>query len=563
MHSFVMRGFIYTWTFSLDVSATQATVLSKKYGVHPVVAKLLLQKGFEETDFDKFLKPTYDQLSSPFVFKEMETAVGRIKKAIDERERIVVYGDYDADGVCATAMLTKALNKSGADVIPYIPNRLEEGYGLCVENIKKLGDFSLIITVDNGVRSLNETEFVRSMGRDIIITDHHPPGPDLPNALAVINPHLEDGVTPFAGCGVAFQLLRGLEEKFGGFEPEKYLDITAIGTYADIVPLVGDNRIIVHEGLKKIASQNHAGITALLQIAGRKPENVAEYDLGFVLGPRLNSAGRKGDASAALEILSVFEDFKAASIFARELESYNDWRRNEMESIEKSARSMLENLGNVPPAIILKNQNWHLGILGLGASRLSENFNKPAILLKESGNLLKGSGRSPSTDFDMIRSLEKCSDLLKIYGGHSQAVGLTMEKDRFDEFKELFYSIVSKNDSFEKKIVISGEYVPAYDDFSLFEDMSKLAPFGHSNEKPLFLASDVVFEEVKEVGTGHLKATLLTKRGKIDSIGFGLGNFQNDIRGKKGDLIYTLNLNYFNGKKKIQANIKDFRTENL
>ncbi|MBN2363682.1 single-stranded-DNA-specific exonuclease RecJ [candidate division WOR-3 bacterium] len=558
-----MKGKIYRWIFPPDVSATQATGISSKFNVHSVVAKLLLQKSLSEEDFDKFLNPDYKNISSPFVFGSMEKAVDRVQKAVRKGERIIVYGDYDADGVCATAMLTKVLNSAGATAIPFIPNRLEEGYGLCIDNIKKMDEFSLIITVDNGVRSVAEVEFINGQGKEIIITDHHPPGPDLPRALAIVNPHLENEITPFAGCGVAFQLIRALDEKLGDVEPEQFLDITAIGTYADIVPLSGDNRIIVREGLKKIAGQNHAGITSLLQIAGRKPEEADEYDLGFVLGPRLNSAGRKGDASAALEILSISEDFKAASMFARELESYNDWRRNEMERIENEAQEMITKTESLPPAIILENSNWHLGILGLGASRLSENFNKPAILLKKNGDILKGSGRSPGKQFDMIKNLEKCSEFLETFGGHSQAVGVTIKSENFEVFRERFFSLVSiQNDGStpEKTIEVSGEHTPAFDDFRLFNDVSRLSPFGYCNDKPLFLARDVAFADVKVVGSKHLKMLLVTKRGKIDSIGFGLGHLADEVRGKCGDVIYSLSLNVFNGRKKIQANIKDLRT---
>ncbi len=557
-----MKGIIYKWCFPPDVSATKAAELSNKLKIHPVVSKLLLQKTIDEEEYSGFLNPRYENISSPFLFKDMEKAVLRIERAIKNHEKIVIYGDYDADGVCATAILTKALEKAGAEVVPFIPNRLEEGYGLCVDNIKRLGEFSLIITVDNGVRSTVEVDYVNKMGKHVIVTDHHPPGPELPAAYAIINPHLENSLTPLAGCGVAFQLIRALGEKFPAVDPWNYIDIAAIGTYADIVPLSGDNRIIVKEGIKKISEQNHAGITSLLLTAGRKPASADEYDLGFVLGPRLNSAGRKGDASAALEILSVFDDFKAASVFATELESYNNWRRKEMERIENEAQELISLSENDFPAIILEKSDWHLGILGLGASRLSESFNKPAILLKKTDEFLKGSGRSHNRKFDMIKNLEKCSNCLETYGGHSQAVGVTLKKEKYSEFREKFFSLVcdSKRElDFDKTLEISDRHDPTFDDFRLYEDIMKLSPFGYCNEKPVFLASEVAFVDVREVGCRHLKMTLLTKRGKVDSIGFGLGGMKDDVLGKKGDVVYNLGLNIFNGRKKIQANIKDLR----
>ena len=554
----------YIWNFFPSVPLMDITLLSRKLGVHPVVSKILLQKQYDLQKSREFLDSNLDKLSSPYLFKDMGKAVSRIVQAIENNEKIRVYGDYDADGVCATAVMQLTLQQLGANVVPVIPNRLTEGYGLTEEVIHRFAreNVNLIITVDNGIKSFDEVKLANQLDIDVIITDHHICDPQLPEALAVLNPFLESEMTPFAGCGVAFQLSRALEMELGGFNALELMDIVAIGTYADIVPIIKDNRIIVIEGLKLISGENHAGITALLNTAGRKPKLIGELDLGFILGPRLNSAGRIGKAEKALELLSVKNDINAAMIFARELESYNDWRKIKMEDIERQATAMIEEKKEIPYGIVLMNQDWHLGVIGLGASKLAELYNRPSILLKDLGGYAKGSGRSPVKEFNLIEVLDLCSSLLDVYGGHSQAVGLTINIDNVPAFKQEFnrYSkTMFKNIPSKQTINISGEFLPSYDDFKLITDLKKLSPFGLGNEKPLFLARKVSFVDPREVGSGHLKAQLITNKGRIDCIGFNLSYLIKDIKQKPQDVVYSLRQNNWNNRTTIQVNIVDVR----
>lgn len=557
----------YIWHLLPEVSLTDITLMSRRINLHPIVAKILIQKKFQKEQILKYFKSNYKDITPPNVFKHMGTAVERISKAIENKEKIVVYGDYDADGVCATAVLQTTLQNLGANSRPFIPNRLTEGYGLSLNSIKKihLSGTNLIITVDNGIKSFDEIEYANKKGIDVIVTDHHPAHDKIPNAIAILNPHLEDNITPYAGCGVAFQLIRGLEEKYPSVKSEELLDIVSIGTYTDIVPIIDDNRIIVAEGLKKISNENHSGIAALLSSSGRKSNLVSEFDLGFVIGPRLNAAGRKGSANIALELLSVRKDYSAAMVFARELEKLNDWRKVEMEKIEREAKEIIHNLEYIPHGIVLANPDWHLGVLGLGASRLAELFNRPTILLKLESKFAKGSGRSPTKAFNLIGVLDECSDLLKTYGGHSQAVGLTLSVDNIDEFAIKFERASQSmfEDLPKKQIInISSEYIPSYDDFKLMSDIKKLSPFGMQNEKPLFIAKNVVFDDIRIVGKGHLKARMITKKGKIDTIGFNLGQYKEKITNKIVDVVYSLSSNSWNDRTYIQVNIKDMKVNN-
>lgn len=554
----------YIWNYLDDISNIEISKLSYKLGIHRIVAKMILQRKYISQDINFLMDSNIGNLSSYKIFKDIEIAVDRIEKAINNKEKILIYGDYDADGVCATAVMQKSLQKVCSNVIPYIPNRLTDGYGLSINSIKDIikQDVDLIITVDNGIRAIKEIAFAKENNVDVIITDHHPPGDILPDAIAILNPHIGENITPYAGCGVAYQLVRALEDRIGSLNSSDLLDIIAIGTFTDIVPLIKDNRIIVKEGLKLISKGKHTGIVALLRNAGRNPENISEYELGYVLGPRLNSAGRKGEANIALELLCLDNDLSASMYYARIIENYNNWRKIEMEKIGKEALSLLKNSEENSYGIVLYKPDWHFGILGLGASKIAETFNRPTILLKKEGDLVKGSGRSPIKDFNLIEILNKCSNYLESYGGHSQAIGISLKLSNYEIFKEKFNFLVKeifKNNKFPDKQVINitGNFFPVYNDYNLFNDLKKLAPFGLCNEKPNFVAKNVSFEKTRKIGMNHFTGELISKRGKIRSIGYGFADILDSIYGKNVDVVYNLIESRYNEKTFLQASILD------
>ncbi|MEN6461581.1 MAG: single-stranded-DNA-specific exonuclease RecJ, partial [Syntrophomonas sp.] len=420
-----------------------AEEISQNLGISMAIAILLTQRGIKSTnEAEKFLNGELEDLSDPFAITGITAAVQRIEKAIIAAEKVVIYGDYDVDGICSTVLLKECLTELGGQVDYYVPNRFSEGYGLnstAVEYLAEQG-YDLLVTVDCGIASITETELANHLGMDVIITDHHTPLDLLPMAIAVINPKLDnlpDNIN-LAGVGVAFALVRAL--CYGKISDERvfaWLDLVALATVADIVPMLGDNRILVKYGLKNLQKTSRVGLRALITETGLDGKPLLSWHIGFILAPRLNAAGRLDNAGISIELLLCDDPQKAGEI-AVMLCNLNNERRTIEEAIFKEAVLQVETVGNLEdqPVLVLAGEGWHQGVIGIVASRLADRYNRPIILISWEGNTGKGSGRSTG-DFDLYQALHLCRESLLQFGGHRMAAGLSIEKSQFANFKAM------------------------------------------------------------------------------------------------------------------------------
>ena len=536
--------------------------LARQVNVSKNLAQILVNRGLKtKTEAFRFLNPSLNQLHDPMLLPDMDRAVKRIMKAVSKKEKVLVFGDYDVDGITATSVMVMALHALGLEASYYIPDRIEEGYGFNSRGIRKaIADrISLIITVDCGVSSFHEVLKAASSGIDVIITDHHIPFTTLPEAIAVINPNRFDSNYPFkslAGVGVAFKLCQVLIEK----NWEQFLDLVAIGTLADSVPLVGENRVLVYYGLKQINSKCRVGLNALKQTTGYHTKYITSGFLTYKIIPRLNAAGRLSTATTGVEFLMT-ENLRKATTLATHLDEMNRKRKIIEDEVYQAAIVKLQYLegGNV---LVLASKKWHPGVLGIVASRLVEEFYRPVFLFTTDGTIAKGSARSIAP-FDLYNGIEQCSDILDGFGGHSQAAGLRLPFNNIDTFR-------SRIDNIVKKALSREDYIPKLRvdltvpleqiNYSLVKEISKLEPFGYFNEEPKIGVKDLTVIDPRIVGKGHLKMRLRKDSINLGAIGFGMGNMiEKLVRSPKVDAVFSPTINEYNGIQSLQLNLKGLR----
>ena len=542
--------------------------ICERYNLNKVIGKIIVNRHVvNDEDVRIFITPTRDDFHNPFLFKGMDIAVDRIIKAINNKEKILIYGDYDVDGITSTTVLKKYLMDRGISVDTYIPNRLHEGYGLnkkAIDTIKER-NIDLIITVDCGISAIEEVDYAVRLGMDIIVTDHHEVGEKLPNALAVIDAKRKDNTYPFralAGVGVVFKLIQALSIKLE-IKPEeylKYLDLVCVGTISDIVPLEGENRTIAKLGLMLIKVTRNLGLRELIKSSGYK--EIDSNTISFGVAPRINACGRMGHEEEALKLF-LAEDLESATKITKELNEYNTLRQSTEKAIYEEAVQQIEkNRLDENNSIVLGGKGWHHGVIGIVSSKVTDKYYKPSILLSFEDNIAKGAGRSVP-GFDLYEGLAKCEDLLEKYGGHSMAVGLTLKKENLENFKERFEQIAKEKNIKELVpiIYIDDELKLKDINMDLVKSISILEPFGEANKVPLFLIRNLKIDSIRALSEGrHLKLTLRDENFVINAIGFELGYLAEEYRiGDRIDVVGTLEINSFNGFSSIQINMKDIR----
>ena len=538
----------------------------------PQIAELLFRKGISsEEEIKHFFQPSMSKLHDPYLFAEMGKAVERIQKAIDSHERITIYGDYDVDGTTATALLYLGLKRIGAEIDFYIPHRMIDGYGLSLNSLDFLRDSgsSLIISVDCGVNAQEEIEAINAMGMEIIITDHHNPKDNLPPAYAIINPKLPGCNYPYpdlAGVGVAYKLLCAVYQKVGIDSEEnlmKYMDLVAVGTIADIVPLTGENRIFAFIGLKHLIDKKNLGLNALIQISGMNHKSLDATDIVFGIAPRINAAGRMGSAALAVELLISTEEEKSQEL-AEIIERQNSLRQQEDQKTFYEACGIIEKKYmdiNKTSCMIISSDDWHQGVIGIVASKLVEKYYRPVIMISFKDGFGSGSGRSVA-DFDLFAALKETQGNLHSFGGHKYAVGLTIYQEYIDRFENEISRYVAENMKLEQiKPPLQIDYeVELYDIHDYLLDwMERFAPFGPENSRPIFVSHSVTVANYPyNVGRNHLKLKVLKDGVTLDLIGYNLGDYLPLL--KKNSLIdiaYTLEYNRFGNKVSIQGKLRD------
>ena len=550
-----------------EVDKEKVEKLKNKYGISELLATILVNKNITtQKEIEEFLNPTRNDFFDPFLINDMDIAVERIRKAIETQEKVIIYGDYDVDGITSITVLKSFLKDVGLDVDYYIPNRLEEGYGLnknAIDEIAK-NKYTLMITVDCGISAIEEVDYANSLGIEVIVTDHHEPGEELPKALAVIDNKRKDSKYPFrelAGVGVAFKVSQALAQSMNVKEEEylKYLDIVCVGTISDIVPLISENRVITKLGIKLLKQTRNTGLKAIINSSGYSQIN--STTISFGVAPRINACGRMGKAEQALKLL-LSKDIYEVNKLTQELNNYNRERQEiEKEIFESVLNKIEQNNLDKNRTIVVGGEGWHHGVIGIVSSKITEKYFKPSILLSfEEDGTGKGSGRS-IPGFDLHEALMKCENCLEKFGGHSMAVGLTLKKDKFEQFYEEFEKVAKENktENIVPIINVDAKIELNEIDKTVVEDLKQLEPFGEANKMPVFALKNIRIYSIRALSEGkHLKLTLRDNNQIINAIGFNIGELANEYKiGDKVDLAGVLEINTFNGIDNLQINIKD------
>lgn len=550
-----------------ETNQEQIEDLKNKYGLNDLLATILSNRNItEEEQIRLFLNPTRNDFHDPFLITDMDIAVERIIKAIENKEKVTIYGDYDVDGITSITVLKSFLKEIGLETSVYIPNRLDEGYGLnknAIDKIAKDG-CNLMITVDCGISGLEEIEYANSLGIETIVTDHHEPGNELPNAVAVIDNKRKDSKYPFrelAGVGVVFKLTQALSKKLNLKEEAylKYLDIVCVGTISDIVPLVDENRVIAKLGLMLVKQTKNIGLRSIINSSGYA--KIDSNTISFGVAPRINACGRMGKAKEALDLL-LSTDIQEVNELTQKLNDHNKERQETEKAIFENAVEKIEKEKlNENKAIIVGGENWHHGVIGIVSSKITDMYFKPSILLSfEEDGIGKGSGRS-IPGFDLHEALTKCMDTIEKFGGHSMAVGITIRKEKLEEFKEEFEQIAIENkiDQIIPIINIDAKINLNDIDKEMVDSMKQLEPFGEANKMPIFAFKNLKIDSIRALSGGkHLKLTLKNNNNIINAIGFNIGYLAEEyLIGDKVDVAGVLEINTFGGVDNLQINIKD------
>lgn len=536
--------------------------IAKKHNISELLTKILVNRGItDDKEIDTFLNPTRNDFYDPYLMPDMDKAVERIIKAINNQEKVMIYGDYDVDGITSITVLKKFLEERGLKTGHYIPNRLEEGYGLNENAIRSIAEqkYTLMITVDCGISGIGEVELANQLGIETIITDHHEQSESLPNAYAIINAKRKDSQYPFrglAGCGAVFKLIQAISLRLGLEEKEflKYLDIVCVGTISDIVPLVDENRVIAKLGLKLVAQTRNIGLRELILQSGYK--KIDSNTISFGVAPRINACGRMGYQEEALDLFLTNNIEEARKITAR-LNSYNLERQTKEKDIFEQAIKELEKEDiEKLNTIVLSGDNWHHGVIGIVASKLTEKFYKPTILICFEDNIGKGSGRS-LPGFDLHEALVETSAYLEKYGGHEMAVGLSLKKEKYNDFKLAFEEIAkSKNIQQIIPVIKIDSIITAKDvNKKTIQDLEMLEPFGEKNKNPIFVYKNLKIDSIRALSEGkHLKLTLKDDNLLINAIGFNLGYLSEEyLIGDKIDIAGNLEINKY-GRRRDNPN---------
>ncbi len=551
-----------------DYDKDQVLKLKNDFKLTDIMSKLLLARDVKYNEIDKFLNGTLKDIKDPYLLKDMNKLVDRIDKAIQNKEKICIYGDYDVDGITSITIMYQFLSSLGADVTYYLPDRLIEGYGVntsALDVIKKRG-VSLVITVDCGITAVEETKYAKSIGLDICITDHHECAEILPDAIAIVNPKQKDDSSEYkfhAGVGVAFKCLMALSKKYGLSENSylKYLDIVAIGTISDIVALTDENRIISKYGLAMIKNTQNIGLKALIELLDIK--EIDSTAVSFSLAPRINACGRMGKAGVAVELL-LEKDFEKAKQIAITLDELNTKRQEIEKEIFENAIDMINANGmENKKSIVLYNKSWHNGVIGIVASKLVNMYQKPVILLTKENNVIRGSGRCQQ-GISLYDSLTKCKDTLIQFGGHELAAGLSIEEENLqkfiDEFEKVIFEEVGDKEP-EQIIDIDMQIFEKDLNVSLIKDLYKLRPYGQSNKVPQFLYKGLKITAIRTLKDDkHLKLTLKDNKFLLDALAFSQGNRRDELRlGDKIDVVCSVEVNTFTSPRTIQLILQDFK----
>ncbi len=546
-----------------------------EFQISEIVARAMVNRGINTVPKVRvFLNTDLDSLYDPYLLAGMEKSVDRILEAVKCKEIICVYGDYDVDGITSTAVMVRTLKKLGANAVYYIPNRIEEGYGLSIssmDRIKELGA-KLIVTVDCGIRSNEVVDYAKSLGMEIIITDHHECEGELPKAYSIVNPHQYScsySHKNLAGVGVAYKLACALLGKEGIDDfAEELIDIVSIGTIADVVPLLDENRIIVKNGLKKIQNTENEGIKALLSVSGLSGKELSAYNVAFVLAPRINAAGRIADAAECVELLLTDNPGKAMDI-ARKLDSDNRERQAIENDILNKAITIIEKTVDVENArvLVLSSESWHIGVIGIVASRLVDKYYLPTFIMSRDGELCKGSARS-IPGFNIFEAMSKYSNLFEKYGGHEMAAGFTIKADRVDELSKCLSfeaESVLGRDKLLPEIMVDYKLEPEDVTLETVRQLKLLEPFGTGNPSPIFVYRGLKVVSSKAVGneSKHLSLTAYDGINEIKCIAYNLGSMQKMLSsGQKIDIICNVENNIWNNVETVQLNIKDIKIIN-
>lgn len=550
-----------------EVNDELADKIANEFNISKIVASIIANKGLKNNnEIEVFLHPRRGDFHDPFLMPDMDKAVARIIQAIDNKEKVAIYGDYDVDGITSSTVLHRFLEERGLHTDIYIPNRLNEGYGLNKKEIEAIAEtkHTLIITVDCGITGYDEIEYAKTFGIDTVVTDHHEPPEKLPDAIAVVDCKRKDNKYPFnglAGVGVAFKLTQALAIKLNLPEESylKYLDIVCVGTISDIVPLVDENRTISKLGLRLVKQTRNIGLKVLLESIGYK--KIDSNTISFGIAPRINACGRMGHEKEALKLF-LTNNIEEAKQITQKLNEYNLQRQEIEKRIFDEAQELMQNPEEQKlPCIVLRKENWHHGVIGIVSSKITDMYFKPSILMCiEEGNIAKGSGRS-IPGFDIHEALENCKENIKQFGGHSMAIGITIDNDKFDDFKKQIEEYAENKQISEIVPVLNIDEKVQLKNINLsdIKDLELLEPFGEANKPPIFQINNLKIESIRTLTQGkHLKLDVKEENTRFSAIGFNLGNLANDYKIEdKVNIAGFLEINSFNGMDSIQINIKD------
>lgn len=539
----------------------------EKYNIPSILAKLLIARDVKLEDVDKYIDVKLEDLYDPFLMKDMDVLVNRVLEAKANNEKVMIYGDYDVDGVTSITVLYSFLRELGMNVSYYLPDRMEEGYGLNKEALKNIKDsgYSLVVTVDCGISAIEELKYAKEINLEVCVTDHHECSKVLPDAIAVVNPKREDSEYPFemlAGVGVAFKAIAAIAMRLGLPSESylKYIDIVAVGTIADIVPLLDENRIITKIGIEKIKETKNEGLKALIRVAGIK--NLDSTSISFAVAPRINASGRMADASVAVKLL-LSESPIEANDLACLLDSQNKERQTVEKKILEEVISKIESEKLYErKSLVVAGHGWHQGVIGIVASKVAEKYTKPVILITYEDKLAKGSGRTPH-GISLYDALEKCKDVLVQFGGHELAAGITLERNKIDEFSDKFEDAIidMHEDDLEAVIDIDLEITKQDIINGITNINDKLLPFGQKNSEPVYLYRNLKINALSTLKDDkHIKFSLKDGNFVIDAIGFSLGSRRDELKlGDRIDVVGTINVNDFCREKTVQIILKDFK----
>lgn len=557
----------------------QRDKLAAELELDPVISLLLVRRGLKTAaEVKKFFKPSLNDLEDPFLMPDMDKAVKRLNKALGEKEKILIYGDYDVDGTTAVSLVYKYLRAYTSNLDYYIPDRYDEGYGISTKGIDYAAEqgVTLIISLDCGIKAIDKIEYAKGKGIDFIICDHHLADDLLPDAVAVLDAKREDSRYPYehlSGCGVGFKFMQAFaaDNGFPFSELEKLLELTAVSIASDIVPITGENRILAYYGLKQINSNPSLGLKGIIDVCGLSGKEITISDIVFKIGPRINASGRMMNGREAVELL-LAKNSKVAKQKSENINQYNEERRELDKKITDEANAIISSIENNEDnkAIIVYNPAWHKGVIGIVASRLTEKYYRPAVVLTKSSELITGSARSVS-NFDIYKVVESCRDLLENFGGHTYAAGLSLKEENLQRFKERFQQIAAQE-------IVPEQLVPQIDidavldlkqiNAKFMSDLKKMSPFGPENHKPVFCTHGVQdYGTSKLVGREqeHIKLEIIDSKSAsspIHGIAFGMSRFNAHIKQMKPfDICYTIEENTYNGNTTLQLMIKDIRTE--